>query len=78
MEHENSRIRKSATYLLFKITKNFAKNLSDTQVELIINKCLGMINFDNKNSIRICSIFSNIIKARGDLTTIKNESIFFL
>ena len=41
MEHENSRIRKSATYLLFKITKNFGKNLNTSQVDLILTKCLG-------------------------------------
>lgn len=80
-EHENARIRKSATYLMLKATKNFGKNFNTTQVELILTKCIGMINHSNKNSVKICSIFSNIIKARGDPNTIKNDSkiltIFF-
>lgn len=77
MEHENSRIRKSATYLMLKITKNFGKNLVTNQVELVLTKCIGMINYNNKNSVKICSIFSNIIKARGDPNTIKNDSKLF-
>jgi len=76
MEHENPRIRKSATYLLFKVTKNFGKNLSTSHIESIIAKCIGMINYNNKNSIKICSIFSNLIKARGDPNTVKNDSKF--
>lgn len=74
MEHENPRIRKSATYLMFKITKIFGKNLNMTQVELIITKCLPMISYSNKNSNKICAIFSNVIKARGDPSTVKNDS----
>jgi len=73
-EHENARIRKSATYLMLKATKNFGKNFNTAQVELILTKCIGMINHSNKNSVKICSIFSNIIKARGDPNTIKNDS----
>lgn len=80
LEHENARIRKSATYLLLKASKNFAKNFNITQIELILTKCIGMINHNNKNSVKICSIFSSIIKARGDPNTIKNDSehFFFL
>ncbi len=74
IEHENSRIRKSAIYLMLKITKDFGKNLTTNQIESVLTKCVGMINYNNKNSIKLCSIFSNIIKARGDPNTIKNDS----
>lgn len=74
LEHENARIRKSATYLMLKASKNFGKNFNTTQIELILTKCIGMINHNNKNSVKICSIFSNVIKARGDPNTIKNDS----
>jgi hypothetical protein len=74
MENENERIKKSATYLMFKVTKVFSKNLGLNSVENLINKCLILLNFNNKNSNKICSIFSNLIKGRGDLTTVKNDS----
>ena len=74
MENENQRIKKSATYLMFKITKVFSKNLGLNSVENLINKCLILLNVNNKNSVKICSIFSNLIKGRGDPTTVKNDS----
>ena len=74
MEDDNQRIKKSATYLMFKITKIFSKNLGLNSVENLINKSLVLMNVNNKNCSKICSIFSNLIKGRGDPTTIKNES----
>jgi hypothetical protein len=74
MDNENERIKKSATYLMFKVTKVFSKNLGPNSVDNLFNKCLVLLNFNNKNSNKICSIFSNLIKGRGDLTTVKNDS----
>ena len=59
---------------MFKVTKVFSKNLGPNSVDNLFNKCLVLLNFNNKNSNKICSIFSNLIKGRGDLTTVKNDS----
>lgn len=74
MENENQRIKKSGTYLILKITKHFSKNLPLNSIENLINKSMTLLNINNKNSVKICSIFSNLIKGRGDQTTIKNDS----
>lgn len=74
MNSENLRIKKSSTYLMLKISKAFSKSLGQNSVENLISRGLALLNINNKNSAKICSIFSNLIKNRGDVQTIRNES----
>lgn len=75
--HENLLIKKSTSWFILQITENFTRILDRNTLSSLIPTLISCLNADNYIAINMCYSLVNIIKAFGDLNTLKNSSNLF-
>jgi hypothetical protein len=72
--HENDKIKKSASLLFVRITKNCSKIFEQSNLNILIPSFMNAFTYPNQIAINYCQSIINVTKSLGDMESKKSTS----